>query len=1586
MKLKIFSLFFVILLVCSTANALKFPNIFTIENSAIEREKLEASPDLIDLPPSLSFSSSTYNTQTVAVLTAVAVDAGTNAGIKWIKIYQDGVLLDEKNCNSLTTCTFSKTIIETMAITHTYYAVTEDLGSHQAISSTFSVVFAGQNQDPVITAYTPSSPITINENTQQIFTVDAYDPNNDPLTYTWRYDGVTVSTNAGSYTRNFDYFSSGSHVLSVTITDGYGGVAVRTWNINVANVLIPTTCTLDFNPLSPQTYGTLVTASCSCTSAIGPITETTAVLTRNTADVTLTENNIPTLLEAGTHDYVCYTTETANFAAAQDTDTYIINRADHNIHLALNGVEADLNGVYPFATNATGWLEITQAAGTAVLSRDGLQVATGSPATELANLPAGTYVYTYTYPQSQNYTAQAISRTLTIARATSTCSLTFDLASPQVYGTQITPTCTCTNPEAPAVLTVDGETITSGLAILLSAGNHIFNCSVAQTQNYTAAQVTANYTITQANPDLHLAINGNEMDMTYPYPTLTNTTAWTTATQGAIELYRNGILVANPEEATLDVGVYNYTAVYAATQNYTSATVTRFLTITSANAACTLTFDGNDVSAYAIDYNMPVNVVCTCTNPETNPTLYRDGVLMPSLSLIELLGAGTYNYVCNASATTNYVYAEDSGNLTVNPIAPVLTLTALPGWNVEFGTQTNVSCTANTPEVTPELLRDSVSVENPDIQTLMPGVYNYTCNSAATQNYTLATVSNILTVSNTRPSIILDFPIDNATIINNLTVDFGYTADDNEQTSLICNLFINESLADSTLVTSGVSHVVNYNFSDFGDYTWYVNCTDGALTATSEIRTLHLVNTTNPAPTIVLNSPANATLFPAGTTIVTLNWTSADDGTSVTDIVYVDSGSGFAAVYSQTHAPGTYTYNLTVADGTTYRWYVTTNDGTTLVTSATWTFAVNTTTPNTAPWIILNAPANDTTINDNLVVDFNYTAFDNEQSSLNCNLYVESAAHNNIVTNATSQIVQHTFAAFGDYTWYVNCTDGALTATSEIRTLHLVNTTNPAPTIVLNSPANATLFPAGTTIVTLNWTSADDGTSVTDIVYVDSGSGFAAVYSQTHAPGTYTYNLTVADGTTYRWYVTTNDGTTLVTSATWTFAVNTTTPNTAPIVTLNSPLNNSQINNTNTVVFNFTATDDLNTSLLCSLYLDGALNQTITALNNTATTITINNITYGAHNWYVICNDGSLTGTSATWYFNLNDTIAPIVTIVSPANGQTYVTTSVPLQYTLSEPAVWCAYSLDGSANTTLNSCANTTLTGLTQGQHTVIVYARDLYGNTGSATSTFRINLTGTVQGHIYNTTSGNALEGATVQLRSGALIVAQTTSAVDGTYGLTAAAGNYNLSVSKAGFTDVSVPVTIVATLTTYQDVVLQPVVTQGNLNGYVNDSNNYLYGATVQLKLGNVTLYTTTTDANGYYSIANIQQDTYTIVVSKSGFNTNTNTITINGGATAQRNVTLTAASNSGRITGTVYENVTYTPVANATVYIWETGTSNLIQVAKTAANGNYVVNGLVTSIGYDLNATKLPEYTVTIWPAIGVYVPAGGTNSGNGIIIG
>jgi hypothetical protein len=85
-------------------------------------------------------------------------------------------------------------------------------------------------------------------------------------------------------------------------------------------------------------------------------------------------------------------------------------------------------------------------------------------------------------------------------------------------------------------------------------------------------------------------------------------------------------------------------------------------------------------------------------------------------------------------------------------------------------------------------------------------------------------------------------------------------------------------------------------------------------------------------------------------------------------------------------------------------------------------------------------------------------------------------------------------------------------------------------------------------------------------------------------------------------------------------------------------------------------------------------------------------------------------------FFRL-DTTSPIISVLSVEN-KTYASPDVPLNFTVNESVSELKYSLDGQGNVTI--AGNTTLTGLSYGEHNVTVYATDIAGHTGASETAY--------------------------------------------------------------------------------------------------------------------------------------------------------------------------------------------------------------------------------------------------------------------------
>ncbi|MCK4522447.1 MAG: S8 family serine peptidase [Nanoarchaeota archaeon] len=129
---------------------------------------------------------------------------------------------------------------------------------------------------------------------------------------------------------------------------------------------------------------------------------------------------------------------------------------------------------------------------------------------------------------------------------------------------------------------------------------------------------------------------------------------------------------------------------------------------------------------------------------------------------------------------------------------------------------------------------------------------------------------------------------------------------------------------------------------------------------------------------------------------------------------------------------------------------------------------------------------------------------------------------------------------------------------------------------------------------------------------------------------------------------------------------------------------------------------------------------------------TINNVEQvyvsnpGAGVWTVIVNGSSVPQPSQEFSLitSINDEAAPSISIISPQN--TNYPSTVNLNYTATDTNLdSCWFTNTSNENQTLSNCDNTTITGLTQGDYNITVYANDTYGNINAENVSFSVDTT---------------------------------------------------------------------------------------------------------------------------------------------------------------------------------------------------------------------------------------------------------------------
>jgi hypothetical protein len=87
-------------------------------------------------------------------------------------------------------------------------------------------------------------------------------------------------------------------------------------------------------------------------------------------------------------------------------------------------------------------------------------------------------------------------------------------------------------------------------------------------------------------------------------------------------------------------------------------------------------------------------------------------------------------------------------------------------------------------------------------------------------------------------------------------------------------------------------------------------------------------------------------------------------------------------------------------------------------------------------------------------------------------------------------------------------------------------------------------------------------------------------------------------------------------------------------------------------------------------------------------------------------------GASQPVYFTI-DNAAPTITILIPLQ-QTYKTADIVLTFIINKPASYLSYSLDNQRE--IQITGNITLPALSDGNHSIIIYAIDELGNEGTS------------------------------------------------------------------------------------------------------------------------------------------------------------------------------------------------------------------------------------------------------------------------------
>ncbi len=601
-----------------------------------------------------------------------------------------------------------------------------------------------------------------------------------------------------------------------------------------------------------------------------------------------------------------------------------------------------------------------------------------------------------------------------------------------------------------------------------------------------------------------------------------------------------------------------------------------------------------------------------------------------------------------------------------------------------------IEFTSTTPSLSP-VLKD-LTVNYTGLTTDSNGNYRYNFTSPSefgNHNISVNTSFNTILIENSSqffvqagipPNVFLISPSNNQWFSQG-EINLIYNVSDLNNDIIFSELIINGlfNLTNSSPIINNAYNNFTINFTS-GEYNWTVNVTDKSGYKATDSQRRFYIDLIN--PNISLIYPEEGDSFEASELNLSFNATD-NMSPNLTCSVVLDGNTIHSGINVINHAITNVSSGLLT--GGIHYWNVTcTDNALRYSTSPTFSFNISDTPPN----VTLVYP-NENHLDNDGVISFIYNVTDNTGLT-GCYLYLNGV----INQSNSSPILNYQNNAFdvegiseGNYNWTVECFDLSMSSSKPLPRNFSVDLYKPS--IVLQAPSNS-----GTSLfsdVLFNFTVTDTFDSslncnltingvVRDMFVANSGNLTSRLIS----------NLT--DGLKY-WNVTCVDDTlNSNTSSTWTVNITE-----YPSVILNTA-NNSRFNQS-LINLSYTPSDNTNLSS-CSLYLNGALNQTNSTpvLNNKINYFLINNPIEGVYSWYVSCVDYiGLVNSSETRIFYVDRT-APQINVIYPRGEDVYAS-NITFNFTTidyTDSNIRCNLTVNSSVMDINFSASNGTITSRT--------------------------------------------------------------------------------------------------------------------------------------------------------------------------------------------------------------------------------------------------------------------------------------------------
>jgi sporulation protein YlmC with PRC-barrel domain len=759
---------------------------------------------------------------------------------------------------------------------------------------------------------------------------------------------LNVTLGVGDY--NYTVNSSGDQ--------NHSSASLTRW-VHITQV--SSVCNLTVFPSESLTYPSLVNVSGSCDNP-----EVSYNLFRDNVNVN-SENGLDVLLGVGTYNYVLNISETQNYSFSENTTSVTVSQETGEVATYIGGLRADDT----IEIGVSIWLNgslISGEFGSINLTQDGVQLNysdTGDVGFLQTFNSLGSFVINTSYSGNTNYTSDGEAWTVTTLDTEPPYFTLIPSDSVLTYGNGLG-----VDFDATDGFVLDSYAINWSDTFAINESGYLRNSSGMAAGTYSI-NVTINDSSDNLNSTIYSVIVNRASsscsigyDGPAMYPNSINVSVNCDNPELSYELFRDDVDVTseNSLDVVLGAGSYEYVVNVSQTQNYSNASA--FLTATVNLGIPSGSLSGTSPKTYGTVWDVQGSESNT-GDSDLVYRLYRENVEVSNPDM-DVLGAGTYNYVYNTSGGMNWSanFSLDSFSLTVDVNSSyVLSLSLLPSASESFGVETNVTGSGCPSQLSCILYRDNVNIGNSEVAIMGAGIYNYTFNTTGNANYSFRDVSEMLMITQVGSEVNLTFngTEGNISILQGDSILLNGTLITGEGSIELYN--------DGALINFGSGEVSNFTtFNLIGEFNISViypntqNYSESSETYWVNVNSV--LDTINPSVSILV--PLNVSYTAVRTE---LNYTAGDDAGLDSCWYSLDLGITNVSVTCGANVSG-----LDSGEGSSV-WVVYVNDTSGNVNESSVTFFVDSIAPTVLIVSPLNTSYNNATIPVNLSSDGNNVWF-----------------------------------------------------------------------------------------------------------------------------------------------------------------------------------------------------------------------------------------------------------------------------------------------------------------------------------------------------------------------------------------------------------------------------------------------------------------------------------------------------------------------------------------------------------------------------------------------------------------------------------